>query len=906
MLRIHTSTSSAAAKQYYREGLATSDYYQEKGQTLGAWGGKSAELLGLPDFVEQQHFERLADNLHPITGDKLTPRTKSNRRVGYDFTFNAPKSLSIAISLGDDALKEQLKHAFETAIQQTMTDIECDMMTRVRKGGQNHNRHTGNMVWASFTHDTSRPVDGIPDPHLHAHVYAFNTTFDQEEGRWKAGEFSEIKSDAPYFEALFHNRLAHSLQKMGFGIRPTKNRWELGGFSRDMIERFSLRTHEIDRIAEAQGITNPASKAELATMTRNSKHDIRPWHEIHQDWNRRFFQGDMDNLQGLLTSSEHFAANPREIVNQALEHVFARQSVVEERKLLTTALRFGVGAVTEQHIKRQLDQRNLLSVRQNNVTTYTTVDILTEERSLYDMVKKGRGRFRPLGPDQITITNPILNDQQKNVIETILTSRDGVTAIIGKAGVGKTTVLKEIRDNIHQNDSRVYAFAPSSDASRNVLRSEGFAGAETVAKLLHDKKLQEQLKGNVILIDEAGLVGTPTLKKVFDLAREQKARVLLVGDPTQHASVERGDGLRLLEVHSGMKIARLDTVVRQKRNLFRDAVEAISKKCFTKAVDSLEKMGAFIEMDNSHERYQQLAQEYTLAKLRGQSVLAVSPTHQEGNQVSHYIRERLRAAGVVGKKDHTKITYKALSLTDSEKKQIGNYQAGLMLQLNQNVTGFKRGEMVRVLGADNHGVQVVRQNKEETTLPFNQAKRFDLFYQTKTPLSKGDTIRITRNGFTKYGHHRLNNGGEYEVRQIKRDGDIILTNGWIIDHSFGHLKHGYVSTSVASQGKGVDNVFIAQSSTSFGKASSLEQFYVSVSRGKQAVSIFTDDTEELKKQVKKSQVRQSATELMEQPKDGKSSWFGSMKQAIARYQDRAKQHLAQRLPKSPGMTPNRA
>lgn len=905
MLRIHTSTSSAAAKQYYREGLATSDYYQEKGQTLGAWGGKSAQLLGLPEQVEQQHFDRIADNQHPMTGDKLTPRTKANRRVGYDFTFNAPKSLSIAFSLGDEELKNHLKEAFETAVQRTMTDIEGDMMTRVRKGGQNHNRHTGNMVWASFTHDTSRPIDGIPDPHLHTHVYAFNTTFDKEEKRWKAGEFSNIKTDAPYFEALFHNRLAHTLQEMGFGIRPTKSRWELGGFSRDLIERFSRRSLEIDAVAKAKGITNPESKAELATMTRNSKQDMQPWHVIHQDWNRRFYEGDTDDLKELLTNPQHFETTSKRIVDQTIEHSFARQSVVEERKLLATALRFGVGAVTEQQIKRQLDKRNLLSVRQDNVTTYTTVDILTEERSLYDMVKTNRGRFRPLGPSQVTITNPILNDQQKNVIDTVLKSLDGVTAIIGKAGVGKTTVLKEIRDNIHKNDSQVYAFAPSSDASRNVLRSEGFGGAETVAKLLHDKELQQKLKGNVILIDEAGLVGTPTLKKVFDIAKEQKARVLLVGDSAQHTSVERGDALRLLEKHSGLKVARLDIIVRQKRNLFGQAVDAISKHRVVKAVDALDQMGAFIEVDDPNERYQQLAQEYTLAKLRDRSVLAIAPTHKEGNMVSDYIRERLKNAGVVGKRDKAKITFKPLSLTDPEKQQIGQYQVGLMIQLNQNVSGFKRGEMVQVMGADTQGIQVMRQNEERTTLPFDQAKRFDLFQATTTLISKGDTVRMTRNGFTKYGHHRLNNGAEYEIKQIRRDGDIVLTNGWIMDKSFGHFKHGYVSTSVASQGKGVDNVFIAQSSTSFGKASSLEQFYVSVSRGKQGVSIFTDDAEGLKRQVQKSQMRQSATELIQQPKDEKSSWFGSMKQAISQYQQRARQHVAHHMPKSSGMAPSR-
>ena len=97
--------------------------------------------------------------------------------------------------------------------------------------------------------------------------------------------------------------------------------------------------------------------------------------------------------------------------------------------------------------------------------------------------------------------------------------------------------------------------------------------------------------------------------------------------------------------------------------------------------------------------------------------------------------------------------------------------------------------------------------------------------------------------------HRLNNGAIYEVASFKRDGGIELNNGWVVPKDYGHFNHGYVTTSHASQGKTVDKVLIAQSSQSFG-ASSQEQFYVSVSRGRKGVEVFTDDKELLKEQIK--------------------------------------------------------
>ena len=100
-----------------------------------------------------------------------------------------------------------------------------------------------------------------------------------------------------------------------------------------------------------------------------------------------------------------------------------------------------------------------------------------------------------------------LSDEQRNAVLHVLQSTDRVTAIRGGAGTGKTTMMKEAVAAIESGGAKVFTFAPSAEASRGVLRSDaGFANAETVEALLQNSKLQEQVRGQVIWIDEAGLV----------------------------------------------------------------------------------------------------------------------------------------------------------------------------------------------------------------------------------------------------------------------------------------------------------------------------------------------------------------------------------------------------------------
>src|SRR6266480_3469251 len=148
MIRITQQDSAKDAKRYY----AAADYYSEGQEIVGSWAGKGASRLGLAGTVDKLSFERLCDNLDPKTGKKLTVRTRSERTVGYDFTFSVPKSVSLLYAMSGD---QDIMEAFRGAVDETMREIETEIKTRVRKNGQDTDRTTGNMVWAEFIHTTS-------------------------------------------------------------------------------------------------------------------------------------------------------------------------------------------------------------------------------------------------------------------------------------------------------------------------------------------------------------------------------------------------------------------------------------------------------------------------------------------------------------------------------------------------------------------------------------------------------------------------------------------------------------------------------------------------------------------------------------------------------------------------------
>jgi ATP-dependent exoDNAse (exonuclease V) alpha subunit len=572
--------------------------------------------------------------------------------------------------------------------------------------------------------------------------------------------------------------------------------------------------------------------------------------ELRKEWRSRLSD---DERSGLLRIAERVGGElipesvrgAKEAALLATDHCFERKSVVAERELLAQGLKWSVGLASPQTTEQAIRDQKLIVAERDGRRLVTTSEVLNEEQRMMDFARRGRGACLKLGYGSHEFREQKLNDGQRRAILHVLNSPDRVILIRGAAGVGKTTVMREAVDATEANGKRVFAFAPSADASRGVLREqEGFRNADTVARLLVDEKLQQEAKGQVLWIDEAGLLGTRAMAQVFDLADRIDARVVLSGDRRQHGSVERGAALRLLETEAGLVPAEIRGIQRQK-GTYKQAVDALSEGRIQDGFRQLDELGWIREVADA-DRYKALAADYVAAISAGKSALVVSPTHWEGEQISDEIRFELQRAGKLGEEQHPIPVLANANLTLAQRQNAVNYIPGDVLVFHQNAKGYTKGQRVFV---------------GDAPLPLDQASRFQVFHRGTLPLAPCEMVRVTRNGKTADGKHRLNNGAIHMIRGFTDSGDLRLTNGWTISREFGHLAHGYVVTSHASQGKTVDRVFIGQSSISE-PAASREQFYVSASRGREQAIIYTDSKSALREAVDRTEDRLSATEMV--------------------------------------------
>ena len=870
MIRMIQSKSAAHAKAYFSEALVKADYYlsDQDQEFSGRLQGKLAERLGVTGPVTKDAFFALCENVNPSSGEALTPRTKDERTTGYDINFHCPKSVSILHALSNDT---HIRDAFEEAVRQTMQDMEKDSKTRVRKQGVYDERDTGELVWADFIHQTARPVeDHMPDPHLHAHCFVFNATWDDEEQRYKAAQFRDIKRDMPYYQARFHKRLSDQLIEQGYQIRRTGKSFEIENVPVPVIELFSKRTDEIGRVAQEKGITDARELSELGARTRAKKQKGHTMAELKADWRRQIEelgpreQGEGKRIIRFAPEKEKQALTAEQCVDHAIGHDFERASVMQDRRLLATAYRQGIGHTTVSldgiTNRLQADER-LIQVEDKGRTLCTTRQVLSEEQHMVSLARQGQGKLKPLYTKAPELK---LDGQQAAAIRHVLTTTHRVSIIRGAAGSGKTTLMSEAIAKMEQAGKQVTVVAPTSQAARGVLREEGFANAQTVAQLMADETMQQNLSGQVLWVDEAGLLGTQDMTALLELATAQNARLVLGGDTRQHASVVRGDALRILNTVGGIQTAEVSKIYRQKNEAYRLAVEDLAKGDIRNAFGQLDGMGFIQEIDplNPNEA---LVADYVAAVRQGKSALVISPTNQQSEAVTETIRERLKADGLLGKKEISVPKLSNTNMTDAQKNDWRNFQVGQMIQFNQNLPGIKRGSVWQVESSSEKGVFIQDGQQTPIPLPTHKSQDYEVYQKSELPLAKGDQVRITRNGFDQE-KNRLNNGQLLEIVQVSKHGEIRLCNpisqaNYTLSQDYGHLTHAYCITSHASQGKTVDAVFISQPASTF-PGTDAKQFYVSVSRGRHQARIYTDDKAQLLDYALRAGDRQFALELV--------------------------------------------
>ncbi len=594
MLHATQSKSISGAVRYF-EALMQGDYYL--GNDVSAkWHGKLASKLDLDQSknVTKKEFEALLSGRHPLTGKKLVQRMRQDRRPGIDFTFSVPKSVSLVYAINGD---ERIVEAIQEAVRETFEkDIEPLMHRRVRDGANantTNRKQTGNLIYCDFLHKTSRPTNGTVDPHLHVHSFAINITSDED--RYFAAEFAEAMRQLPSINAKFDARLARKLEsELSYQVEKVtfnqsnrvKAGWEIKGIERATIEKFSQRTIKIEEQAALDGIFDPSTKSKLGKKTREKKGDELPIETLREEWKSRLTPKEREAFDAIRagaigkTSQGSESQSIDAAVSFALQHHLYRQSTVEMHQIVGTALKHGLTLSPEQ-IENALKQTDVIS-RSRTVDGaerrfITTLEVLEAESSMIAFARDGRGTRYIMATQDHEFKRDWLNEQQKAAVNHVLRSRDTVTGVTGGAGTGKTSLMLETVEAIQSHNKKVFTFAPSTGA-KEVLVEEGFEDAQTVEHLIRNSKLQETITGGDVLgIDEAGLLDVRSMNEVFRIAKEQKARVVLSGDTRQHSSPRRGEALRLLENEAGLNVVRIHEIQRQKGR-YKKAVELILRR----------------------------------------------------------------------------------------------------------------------------------------------------------------------------------------------------------------------------------------------------------------------------------------------------------------------------------------
>lgn len=861
------------AKEYFREHLRVGDYYAEGQKVSGEWFGEAAEKLGLTGEVTEKEFLALCEGLNPQTGEWLTARQNSvrvdegkvaaNRRVFYDFTFSPPKSVSI-VGLYQDV---RIVELHDRAVRMAMGELEKFAETRVRKDGQNSDRVTGNLVGASFQHDTSRDLD----PHLHTHCVVFVATHDPVENRWKALQAAGMYRAQKFAVNLYYHELAKGLRLLGYELAPNARDFEIKGVPAPLIERFSKRHRQIDDETERR-IEKEGLRGHVGALRKQVAHDKRcrkikdsTADRLRPSWGRQMTAEERSALNALrdLKPERPHVADMRGIVAWADQHMFERRSVVSEHELMSTALAHGRGQTFDlAALKQAVEERGY--VREEGTQALTSREVLRCELDLVLAARDGRHRHAALNPDYAC--SPSLSAEQREAVTQILGSRDTITLFRGGAGTGKSFALKEVERGLVVANRPVVVLAPQRQQVSDLIK-DGLA-AQTVAQVLTTKQLP---CGAVVIVDEAGQLGGRQLHELVRLTTAQNGRLILSGDTRQHGAVTASDALRAIEQYGRVKSAEVREIRRQNPALgksraeqnaireYRAAVKAAAAGDVAGSFERLNRLGWVRELSEDQRRGV-LAKEYAAALARREKPLVVAQTWHEVHAVNEAIRERLKATRKLGA-GKTVTAYQTVDGTEAQKRSAVFYEAGQHVLFLKRYGRFAKGDFCRVEGASDRGVVLVKDGRR-STLSYRYTGRIVVTKESKLEVARGDRLQLKFNGKSVEGAS-LVNGELVTVRRVQKNGAVVVRddagNRKTLAPAQRLFNRGYAVTSYASQGKTVDTVFLADAANP--AATNRNQWYVAISRGRMRAVVFTSNKEELRADIQREGARRLALEV---------------------------------------------
>ena len=876
--------NAAQAARYYAEKYSADDYYSEGRQVAGQWFGKGAEALGLTGTVDRDDFRAVLEGRDPRDGRVLVPGATRGgaRRAGWDATFNAPKSVSIQTLAGGDT---RLTEAHRRAVNRALAELEGFALSR-RRGGREWVL-TANIVAARFEHVAARPPRDAqpgsgPDPHLHTHVVIANLT-QRPDHPWRALDPLEIYRAQAFATAVYRSELAREVQRLGYAIRLTgpDGRWELQGYGARELRGFSRRRREIEEALERLELKGAAAAQNLAHQTRGPK---QHWdrEQLAAHWRARAaaygikFEQVLCAARGREPSLRYTPEHAETALRFSIDHHTEREAVVDRRQLEAGALRYGMGRVDLDRLRgamRRWQSGGRLIAATAEVSSprgaYTTPEMVELERENLRMARSGIGAATSVAGAAAVrswAAQRLFSPEQAEALELTLASPDWITCLEGYAGSAKTTTVGAIAELAENEGYAVRGFAPTTRAVKAL--SETGLEARTVASLIESPPAPSGGR-QLWLIDESSLLGT---RQVNHLLRDARgagvARLVFVGDQRQHHAIEAGRPLQQIQ-RAGVPIARLETIRRQRRAELREVVKLAAAGEVQRAVDRLDQLGRIREIGERGERHLAIAREYVAAHEAGERVLVVSPANSERMLLNRMVHRMLVEPGRVAASESEQPILVGRDLTRAQRTCASFYERGnwVWFTRGSRALGLGRHSYARVEAVDaTHNLLAMR-TEGGARIEYDPKRLFgvQLFREERRAFAVGDRVQfrapnrdlgVANGEFARIG--RLDGEG----------GELVLERGPVVGVTralLRHLDYGYASTSHSSVGATVDRVIVSVDTTSWPVLVNRKQFYVSISRGRDQLTLYTDDRAHLSGALRRTQEKSIALDRLPAP-----------------------------------------
>jgi conjugative relaxase-like TrwC/TraI family protein len=666
---------SVGREEYYTRELATDHeaYLSGHGESPGRWYGAGARSLGLQGEASVAGFQAMFEGRDPTTGELLGRSHCRNAVPAFDVVLRPTKSVSVLYGLGDPVTGQAVLAAHHAGLAEAVAYLDEQLGARRGHGGVQHVSGQG-VLAVGFDHRTSREGD----PLLHTHLVIANRV-QGPDGRWTALDGRDLYRHRLAADAIYRATYQRQLSRtLGVEWTPadTYGNRELQGIPEDLVRGFSKRTGqidaELDRLGADGGERTPRLVKWAVQATRKPKQQETPdtlyarWHQEaaergvdadtlvrqvtgripdrDQDWTvsdavaGRLF----DRLAGPdgLTATASTFARPEVLVALGASLAGAGRAQLEEladRFLLERAVSVVADRALEE---RRWSTPDLLAVEDRLVTSATGRTVEQAAVVSHEAVREALAAHRTAGADQRAMVRDVCQGGQ------------GVAVVVGRAGTGKTFALGIARHAWQLDGYRLLAAAPTGIATLS-LQGEGFEDVATCDRLLGDlDRGREQLDPRtVVVVDEAGMVGSRKLTRLLEHAQEAQAKVVLVGDDRQLAAIDAGGGFRALRLRLGA--SELTENRRQQQAWEREALELVRSGLVEEAVAAYQAHDRVVAADSKPSATLALLQDWWVAwqdaeRDPAQEVIVLAARRGEVDRLNSACQELLAAQGRLG------------------------------------------------------------------------------------------------------------------------------------------------------------------------------------------------------------------------------------------------------------------